>query len=144
MDALTRRKNGEWQCKFGDWHTRKQDCQCAETKKWPCKKCGSTDYTGAIREPNGVVCDDCWARRWEQASRIGSMEPKKILVYACVTCPECGANMAITGILPSARDSLRPFSPGTVKCRNGHCRAFSKNDMRLSEFDSPRPIVRSC
>jgi hypothetical protein len=32
MDALTRRKNGEWQCKFGEWHTKKQDCRCSETK----------------------------------------------------------------------------------------------------------------
>jgi len=29
MADLTRRKNGEWECKSGIWHERKQICNCA-------------------------------------------------------------------------------------------------------------------
>ena len=26
MEEKIRRKNGEWQCQFGEWHTRNQEC----------------------------------------------------------------------------------------------------------------------
>lgn len=28
METSVRRKNGEWQCKKGQWHERKQECGC--------------------------------------------------------------------------------------------------------------------
>lgn len=28
MEEHTRRKNGEWKCGVGEWHTKGQDCQC--------------------------------------------------------------------------------------------------------------------
>lgn len=30
MDEMKRRKNGEWQCKKGSWHERRQECMCRE------------------------------------------------------------------------------------------------------------------
>jgi hypothetical protein len=29
IEDLTRRKNGEWQCKYGDWHQKFTKCECA-------------------------------------------------------------------------------------------------------------------
>jgi hypothetical protein len=28
MEEVTRRKNGQWKCKKGIWHERKQECEC--------------------------------------------------------------------------------------------------------------------
>ena len=28
MDMHTRRKNGEWQCNYGEWHERFEKCSC--------------------------------------------------------------------------------------------------------------------
>lgn len=28
MADLTRRKNGEWQCKAGNWHKKSEECDC--------------------------------------------------------------------------------------------------------------------
>lgn len=28
MEELTKRKNGEWQCKYGNWHQRFKKCKC--------------------------------------------------------------------------------------------------------------------
>ena len=28
MEATTRRKNGEWQCKYGKWHGKRDKCEC--------------------------------------------------------------------------------------------------------------------
>ena len=37
MDELTRRKNGQWQCKHGEWHGRGEDCECGRENRtaWP-------------------------------------------------------------------------------------------------------------
>lgn len=32
MEELTRRKNGQWLCKAGNWHERKGECVCLEEK----------------------------------------------------------------------------------------------------------------
>ena len=28
MEALTRRKNGQWQCQYGIWHEKRELCHC--------------------------------------------------------------------------------------------------------------------
>lgn len=28
MEEYKRRKNGEWQCRYGNWHDRQQECSC--------------------------------------------------------------------------------------------------------------------
>jgi len=34
LEEVTRRKNGDWKCSFGNWHERGQKCGCrAETEK---------------------------------------------------------------------------------------------------------------
>lgn len=33
MEEQIRRKNGEWKCKFGNWHKKGQDCTCQEKKE---------------------------------------------------------------------------------------------------------------
>lgn len=40
MEELQRRKNGEWQCKFGEWHKRLEHCACIskEMLKDQCKR----------------------------------------------------------------------------------------------------------
>lgn len=32
MEEVTRRKNGEWKCKQGNWHERREKCGCKESK----------------------------------------------------------------------------------------------------------------
>ena len=34
MEDLTRRKNGQWKCEFGTWHSRGEHCGCWELKKY--------------------------------------------------------------------------------------------------------------
>lgn len=36
MEELTRRKNGQWKCNRGEWHDRKENCECMEQlrKEW--------------------------------------------------------------------------------------------------------------
>src|SRR5690606_8332572 len=38
MSEHTRRKNGEWQCQKGEWHKRKDNCECTEQTE-SCQKC---------------------------------------------------------------------------------------------------------
>lgn len=40
MEEAQRRKNGEWQCKHANWHTRFEKCECvsASTQKEQCLK----------------------------------------------------------------------------------------------------------
>lgn len=33
MEDKTRRKNGEWKCKFSNWHDKKEDCRCITAKR---------------------------------------------------------------------------------------------------------------
>src|SRR3990167_8521064 len=33
MQELTRHKNGEWKCKWNEWHERKDKCECVDPKK---------------------------------------------------------------------------------------------------------------
>lgn len=32
MESSTRRRNGDWQCKYGFWHNRNEKCEDCETK----------------------------------------------------------------------------------------------------------------
>jgi hypothetical protein len=34
MEATTHRKNGQWQCNFGKWHGRGEDCSCSPAVDW--------------------------------------------------------------------------------------------------------------
>jgi hypothetical protein len=35
MDALTRRKNGQWQCqKASQWHDKGEKCECVSDEEW--------------------------------------------------------------------------------------------------------------
>lgn len=34
MEEKTRRKNGEWRCKYGEWHSRGEKCTCYELKRY--------------------------------------------------------------------------------------------------------------
>ena len=34
MEELTRRKNGEWQCKWGYWHCRNENCAHDDLKRF--------------------------------------------------------------------------------------------------------------
>ena len=31
MEEVTRRKNGEWKCKYGTWHKKFEECNCGKT-----------------------------------------------------------------------------------------------------------------
>ena len=42
MEDVKRRKNGEWKCKYGVWHTRGQECDCRP------KITGKPDYLKPI------------------------------------------------------------------------------------------------
>ncbi len=33
MEDMKRRKNGDWVCKFGIWHGRKEDCACRHVQE---------------------------------------------------------------------------------------------------------------
>ncbi|MCD6371703.1 MAG: hypothetical protein J7L39_03225 [Candidatus Aenigmarchaeota archaeon] len=34
MEEIVRRRNGQWQCKYGTWHQKGEKCNCAELKKY--------------------------------------------------------------------------------------------------------------
>jgi hypothetical protein len=34
MEEMTRRRNGEWLCKWNEWHNRGEKCFCGELKKY--------------------------------------------------------------------------------------------------------------
>lgn len=38
MAELTRRKNGDWQCDYGEWHKKFSECGC-RPKDTTCAKC---------------------------------------------------------------------------------------------------------
>jgi hypothetical protein len=40
MSEYTRRKNGEWQCKYDEWHKKNETCSC-RNEEW-CRFCGVT------------------------------------------------------------------------------------------------------
>lgn len=67
MEELTRRKNGEWNCKGGEWHARNERCECISTEHASllmeaeniikdCKKC---DSRGLIEKGNTVTICGC-------------------------------------------------------------------------------------
>lgn len=33
MEAVKRRKNGQWQCGFGEWHDRGEKCECVSAEE---------------------------------------------------------------------------------------------------------------
>jgi hypothetical protein len=33
MESMTRRKNGQWECKYGNWHEKREPCECSMTAK---------------------------------------------------------------------------------------------------------------
>ncbi|NCD07234.1 MAG: hypothetical protein EOL97_14060 [Spirochaetia bacterium] len=33
LDEYTREKNGEWKCKYGNWHKKGQECECNNNKR---------------------------------------------------------------------------------------------------------------
>lgn len=33
LEEMTRRKNGEWQCKKGKWHERNEKCECNRVRE---------------------------------------------------------------------------------------------------------------
>ena len=51
IEEMKRRKNGQWQCKYNNWHDRNEKCNCNEIKKQKLqqqrielsKKCGKCD-----------------------------------------------------------------------------------------------------
>ena len=42
MDERTKRQNGEWQCRQGNWHERKEKCECVD-KNHIKAKCAEAD-----------------------------------------------------------------------------------------------------
>lgn len=63
MEEFSRRKNGEFKCKFGNWHTKKDNCECVNPKikelEVEIKKC-KFDCQVALHNnnPDGL-CEDC-------------------------------------------------------------------------------------
>lgn len=65
MDELQRRKNGQWQCKEGDWHDRFEKCTCdvkeirdlrkkVREARESCKQCEGTGFlliAGSMMSP---------------------------------------------------------------------------------------------
>ena len=37
MEGITKRKNGEWKCRYENWHQRGERCFCGEMKKYENK-----------------------------------------------------------------------------------------------------------
>lgn len=33
MESMIRRKNGQWECKYGNWHERREPCECSLSEK---------------------------------------------------------------------------------------------------------------
>ena len=33
-DVFERERKGEWRCKYNSWHTRGEECGCAELERW--------------------------------------------------------------------------------------------------------------
>ena len=44
MEEFTRRKNGQWKCKYSTWHNRGEICNCSELKRYE-------KYKGKYKEP---------------------------------------------------------------------------------------------
>ena len=44
MDEMTRRKNGQWKCEQGNWHERKDRCECLSKKQLEIKKSFSDEF----------------------------------------------------------------------------------------------------
>lgn len=34
MEDATRRKNGQWKCKYNTWHSKGEECHCAELQRY--------------------------------------------------------------------------------------------------------------
>lgn len=59
MDEYTRRRNGEWKCQKGEWHTKREKCDCEGSKLCAiCKK-----ENGTIRINEGFSCHNCFMAR---------------------------------------------------------------------------------
>lgn len=44
MDEKTKRQNGEWQCRQGNWHERKEKCECLDKAKIKIRRQEAHDY----------------------------------------------------------------------------------------------------
>lgn len=78
IDGMTKRKNGQWQCKGANWHDRGENCACAtlaekaivKSKDDAIKACGKCKQ-GYIESDNfaGMRTCDCmveWSREQNQ------------------------------------------------------------------------------
>ena len=63
MEASMRRKNGQWTCKFGNWHDKGERCLCVpqEEKQW------QEELGRAIKDCG--VCKDGWISKHNSVSR---------------------------------------------------------------------------
>jgi hypothetical protein len=53
MEDLTRRKNGQWKCKWETWHELRQDCDC----KTPTEAVQMREFTDEERLKNLKALD---------------------------------------------------------------------------------------
>ncbi len=44
MEALAREKNGQWRCRYGTWHDRKERCECQDQQELEKRKRADQDY----------------------------------------------------------------------------------------------------
>lgn len=66
VEELTRRKNGQWQCNFHEWHEKNKKCDCAlydypgmKKKEEAIKNCGKCDNGFIKKDGNTVTYCDC-------------------------------------------------------------------------------------
>ena len=63
MDALTRRKNGQWRCVLGQWHDRGARCYCEDKQPKICVDCKKVNPDAFTLVVGGVRCSACDASR---------------------------------------------------------------------------------
>lgn len=64
MEALTRRKNGQWKCSYEYWHDRNNRCDCATMRMGKvCGRCLKSDPDGYVMTAKGaILCTECYEK----------------------------------------------------------------------------------
>lgn len=80
MEGITRRKNGQWQCKHLNWHDRGEHCKCLDQEELDRRKkrreaiesCDKCDQDGFIATERGVAYCECWLPFKEPEKPLGA------------------------------------------------------------------------
>lgn len=61
MNENTRRKNGQWKCKYDFWHERGTKCECIPNKR--CITCDVENPPSEVSVKDGIMCNECWSKK---------------------------------------------------------------------------------